>query len=117
MSVKSYKKKQGSIQNYSISNKLKKERKTTEEFEIMLASLSLEEIIALKLELCGKVLKGKIYGFNIYHTLPLIAKDAAIKYAISACRTKKTAAAFLGITYRRLKQLQKNYNIYGYFES
>ena len=35
--------------NYSISKKLKKERKSTEEFEVMLNNLSLEEIIALKL--------------------------------------------------------------------
>ena len=61
-------------------------------------------------------MKGKLYGFNIYNNLPIIAKDAAVKYAISACRTKKSAAAFLGITYRRLKQLQNEYNIYGYFE-
>tara|TARA_R100000008_G_C3477657_1_gene112202 strand:+ start:176 stop:526 length:351 start_codon:yes stop_codon:yes gene_type:complete len=111
-----YKKKEGSIQYYSISKKLKRERKVTEEFEIMLNNLPLEEIIALKLELASKVLKGKLYGLNIYQTLPMIAKDAALKYAISACKTKKSAAAFLGISYRRLTQLQKENNIKSYFE-
>jgi len=104
------------IKYYSISKKLKRERKTTEDFEVMLNGLSLEEIIALKLELSTKIIKGKLYGINIYKTLPLIAKDAALKYAISACKTKKSAAAFLGITYRRLKQLQSEYKIYSYFE-
>jgi len=104
------------IKYYSISKKLKRDNKITEEFEVMLNNLSLEEVIALKLELATKVMKGKLYGFNIYNNLPIIAKDAAIKYAISACRTKKSASAFLGITYRRLKQLQNEYNIYGYFE-
>jgi len=104
------------IKYYSISKKLKRERKITEDFETMLGGLSLEEIIALKLELASKILKGKLYGLNIYYTLPMIAKDAAVKYAISACKTKKSAAAFLGITYRRLKQLQSEYNIYGYFD-
>lgn len=109
-------KSQGTIKKYSISNKLKQERKITEDFEVMLNNLSLEEIIALKLEVATKVIKGKLYGTNIYHTLPLIARDAAVKYAISACRSKKSAAAFLGITYRRLVQLQKNNSIFSYFE-
>ena len=82
----------------------------------MLNNLSLEEIIALKLELASKVVKNKLYGINIYKTLPRISKDAALKYAISACRTKYSAAAFLGISYRRLKQIQRKYNIYGYFD-
>ena len=105
-----------SIKYYSISKKLKRSKLITEDFEVMLNNLSLEEIIALKLELASKVIRGKIYGLNIYNTLPAIAKDAAIKYAISACRTKKNAAAMLGISYRRLKQLQQQYNIYGYFD-
>ena len=105
-----------SIKYYSISKKLKREKKVNEEFEVMLNSLSLEEIIALKLELASKILKGKLYGLNIYNKLPTIAKDAAVKYAISACKTKRSAALFLGISYRRLKQLQKYNNIYGYFE-
>ena len=104
------------IKYYSISKKLKRDKKITEEFEVMLNSLSLEEIIALKLELATNVVKGKLYGLNIYNNLPAIAKDAAIKFAISACQTKQSAAAFLGISYRRMKQLQKRYNIYGYFE-
>jgi len=104
------------IKYYSISKKLKRENKTTEEFETMLNNLSLEEIIALKFELASKIVKGKLYGINIYNNLPIIAKDAAVKYAISACKTKKEAAAFLGISYRYLKNLQKKYNIYGYFE-
>ncbi len=108
--------KKESIKYYSISKKLKRNKLITEDFEVMLNNLSLEEIIALKLELASKIVRGKIYGLNIYNTLPAIAKDAAIKYAISACRTKKNAAAMLGISYRRLKQLQQQYNIYGYFD-
>ena len=103
--------KENSIKHYSISKKLKREKKVTEDFEVMFNNLSLEEVIALKLELSTKIIKGKLYGLNIYKTLPLIAKDAAVKYAISACKTKKSAAAFLGITYRRLKQLCGKYNL------
>jgi benzoyl-CoA reductase/2-hydroxyglutaryl-CoA dehydratase subunit BcrC/BadD/HgdB len=104
------------IKYYSISKKLKREKKITEEFEVMLNNLSLEEIIALKLELASKIIKGKLYGLNIYNNLPIIAKDAAVKYAFSACRTKTAAAAMLGISYRRLMQLQKEYNYSSFFE-
>jgi len=108
---------QGSLETYSISKKLKKNKKITEEFEVMLNGLTLEDIISLKLELSSNLIKGKLYGTNIYNVLPLIAKEAALKYAISACKTKSSAAVFLGISYRRLKQLQAEYNIYEYFEN
>ena len=110
-------KEKAEIKYFSISKKLKRERKITEEFEVMLNNISLEEIIALKLELASKVLKGKLYGINIYNTLPTIAKDAAVKYALSAARTKQSAAAMLGISYRRLMQLQKEFNYSNYFNN
>ena len=104
------------IKNYSISKKLKKEIKITEDFEVMLNNLSLEEIVALKLELASKIFKVKLYGLNLYNNLQIIAKNAAVKYAISACPTKISAAAMLGISYRQLKYLQNSQDIYGYFE-
>lgn len=110
-------KNQGSLEAYSISKKLKKKKKITEEFEVMLSGLTLEDIISLKLELSSNLIKGKLYGTNIYNVLPLIAREAALKYALSACKTKNSAAAFLGISYRRLKQLQADYNIYEYFKN
>ena len=39
---------------YSISNKLRTENKINERFEVMMSSLTLEEIIALRLELAAK---------------------------------------------------------------
>ncbi len=36
---------------YSFRNKVKKEKKITDDFEVMLNTLTIEEIIALKLEL------------------------------------------------------------------
>ena len=52
------KKIQGKNRYYSISNKLKKENKSHDEFEVMLNNLTLEEIIALKLELAAKSVGG-----------------------------------------------------------
>lgn len=100
---------------YSISNKLKAEGKTNTDFEVMLASLTLEEIIALKLELAAEAVNGKLYGFNIWKEIPNIAKDAVLKYAYSATRTKNEAAALLGINKSEFRKLLKKFNIVNWF--
>ena len=53
---------------YSISKKLKREGKSSEEFELMLNGLTLEDIIALKLELATKPFGGKCYGIPIWYS-------------------------------------------------
>ena len=73
---------------YSISNKLKSENKIDERFEIMLSSLTLEEIIGLRLELAAKSVNYKLYGLNIWHKVPDMVKDGVLKYVYSAARTK-----------------------------
>ena len=61
---------------YSISNKLKSEGKTNEAFEVMLNNLHLEDIIALKLELSARMVKNKLYGFNIWNNILNITREA-----------------------------------------
>ena len=82
---------------YSISNKLMSENKIDEKFEIMLSSLTLEEIIGLRLELAAKTVNYKLYGTNIWQKLPSIVQDGVLKYVYSAARTKGEMASFLGI--------------------
>ncbi len=106
----------GTVKNFSISKKLKSELKINEEFEIMLASLSLEEIIALKLELAAKAVNGYMYGIPIWYTLPTIVKDAVLKFSFSAARSKKEAARFLGIDIMSFNNLVNNYRIKSFFE-
>tara|TARA_B100000287_G_scaffold394952_1_gene409436 strand:+ start:16486 stop:16860 length:375 start_codon:yes stop_codon:yes gene_type:complete len=100
---------------YSIANKLKSEGKVNERFEIMLSSLTLEEIIGLRLELAAKTVNYKLYGANIWHSIQDIVKDGIIKYAYSAARTKREAASFLGIDINTFKKLLKKYNTTNYF--
>ena len=100
---------------YSISNKLKSEGKIDEKFEIMLSSLTLEEIIALRLELAAKAVNYKLYGANIWQNLPNIVQESVLKYAYSAARTKGEIASFLGINKSSLKKLLKKYDISNYF--
>jgi DNA-binding protein Fis len=100
---------------YSLSNKLRSEKKITEEFEVMMCSLTLEDIIALRLELAAKSVNHKLYGFKLWQTLPKIARDAVLKYAYSAARTKGEAASFLGITKSDLNKYLKKFDIKNFF--
>lgn len=105
----------GKNKNYSISKKLRKDRKSNEEFEIMVGALTLEEIIALKLELATKSISNRMYGFPIWHSLHNIVQDAVFKYAYSATRTKSEAMRFLGLQENWFHKLQKKYGIDDYF--
>lgn len=105
----------GKNKNYSITNKLRKERKSNDEFEIMLNNLSLEEVIALKLELATKNISNRMYGIPIWSSLLNIVQDAVFKYALSATRTQAEAMRMLGLKESDLHILKKKYKPKDYF--
>ena len=107
---------QGKNKHYSLINKLKREHKITDEFQVMFNCLSLEEVIALKLELASKSVGGKLFGFPILSSMHDVTKDAVLKYALSAARTKGEVARFLGIQKSDLNRLLKKYGTETYFE-
>jgi len=82
----------------------------------MLASLSLEDVIALKLELATKAANGYVYGIPIWHTIPTVIKDALLKFALSATRSRKEAARFLGLDIISFNNLVNKYKIKSFFE-
>ena len=100
---------------YSIANKLKFENKIDEKFEIMLSSLTLEEIIGLRLELGAKTVNYKLYGINIWSSIQDIVRHGILKYTYSAARTKGEMASFLGINKKLLNRLLNKYDITNYF--
>ena len=106
----------GKNSNYSLSKKLRNEEKTTEDFELILSHLSLEEVIGLKLELASKMFGGKCYGIPIFKSMRDIVNDAVLKYALSSCRTKKEAARFLGLSSQNFNKLLKKYNTESFFK-
>jgi len=107
----------GSNKNSSLANKLKKEKKINEEFEIMLAGLTLEEIIALKLELASKAVNGHLYGLPIWGSLPNITKDAVLKYLTSACKSQSDVARALGVSKNRLNEIYRKFKVKDYFNN
>jgi hypothetical protein len=116
MTYKKKKKTYKKNKNYSVLNKLLKEEKVTERFLVNLNLLSLEELIALKLEVSAKSSGGTVFGIPIWNSLRDICRDASLKFAISAARTKAEAATFLGISISTLKDYIKKYEVEEYFE-
>jgi len=102
--------------NHSVIRKLRKEGKLPEEMEIFVANLSLEDLIAIKLEMAGKPVNGKLFGIPIWKSAPFIIREALLKTAISVCKTKTESAAFLGIHPDKLNKLIKKYQIQSFFE-
>jgi len=106
---------EGKNKNYSLSRKLRREQRSSDEFEVMLNSLSLEEVIGLKLELASKVVNGKLYGMPLWRNLRNIVQDAAFKYAYSAARTQGEAMRLLGLQKAEFQKLVKKYSVTTYF--
>ena len=63
----------------------------------MLNQLTLEELIALKLEISSRSVNGKLYGFNLWYNIPRIAKEALLLFAVSATTNIIEAQTLLGI--------------------
>jgi len=99
------------MQEYSIIRKLRKQNKLTEEFEVMMNGIPLEDLIALKLELSSRSVGGKLYGFPLWYSLPDIVKEAVLSYTLIAAKSKKEAARFLGVNQEYLYRLIKKNNI------
>lgn len=101
---------------YSVAKQLRRKKRTTEQFEIMLNTLTLEEVIALKLELAAKAAGGSLYGVPIWTSLRTIVSDAVLKFALSATKTKLEASRFLGIDKDNFEKMLKKYETKSFFE-
>ena len=101
----------GFSRNLSFSNKLRKEGKSNEAFEIMLSTLTLEELLALKLECASRLTSGKLYGFNLWYNMVDIIKEALYNAVISIANSNKECTRILGINEQTLKNLKRRYNI------
>lgn len=103
------------IKNFSISEKLKAEKKSNEYFESMLCNLHLEDVIALRLELSYRNTGLLLYNLPLWKSLDYIIKDSLLKYSVSVNDSKKKSAEFLGLNLKEFKQYYLKYNIEKYF--
>ena len=77
--------------------------------------LSLEDLIAVKLELSANNINNRLYGFDLWRKSGHIMKEALLKFAVSTTTSKKNAARFLGISYSEFKRVSKLYQVKDYF--
>ena len=101
--------------NKSIIKKLKDQNKLNDNILTQINSLSIEDLIAVKLELSAAHLNNRLYGFDIWKQSNNIVKEALLKFAISTTKSKKDAARFLGLTYVEFKRVACKYNVDNYF--
>ena len=76
---------------------------------MMFSGLSLEEVLALKLELSSRLFKGKFFGLPIWKSLPYIIREATLKYALSVTKSKKDASRLLGLNLSEMNKMIKRY--------
>ena len=101
--------------NYSIIKKLKSEEKINDNTLNNINNISLEDLIAIKLELSANNINNRLYGFDIWRNTNSIVKEALLKFAISTTNSKKDAARFLGLTYSEFKKVQSKYKVEAFF--
>ena len=100
----------------SIISKLKDNNLVSDDLLVLVNNLSLEDIIALKLELSSRIVKNRFYGFDVWRNSKFIVQEAILKFAISATESKKDAARFLGLNYHTFLKLTKKYEIQKFFD-
>ena len=96
--------------NYSFIDLMEQEKRINKNFLNTLSTLSLEEAIAIKLELSIRSVNNKLYNFPLWSSMPNIARDAMLRYAMSACQSKRDMAKFLGIPINKFNDILKIYN-------
>ena len=103
--------------NYSFINLMKRNRRINENFMNVLSTLTLEEVIALKLETSIKNINNKLYNFPLWAAMPNITRDALLRYAMSACQSKRDMARFLGIPINKFNDIIKKYKTEELFDN
>ena len=109
------KKRRSKYKHKSVINKLLNNNIINESNLTFIDSMSLEDLIAVKLELSARYINNKLYAFNLLSNTNRLVKEAIIKFAISATQSKMDAARFLGIDYEGLRKLVNEYDLQDYF--
>ena len=102
--------------NKSVILALKAKNLLNDSLLVGINSLSLEDLIAIKLELSANHINNRPYGFDIWRKSGYIIKEALLKFALSTTNSKKDAARFLGLTYSDFKKAVKQYKVTNFFE-
>jgi hypothetical protein len=101
---------------YSISRILREQKKSNDFLELMIGNLTLEELIALKLEVAFRSVPTPVYGIPVWKATPKLARDAVLKFALSVSGSKLMAARLLGMNNREFANYINKYEILDYYK-
>ena len=108
--------KRSTTSSKSVIKKLTHEGVASNDLLVLINSMTLEDLIAVKLELSCSHVNNRLYGLDIWNKACYIVKEALLKFAISTTQSKMDAARFLGITYLEFRTAVKKYDINSYFD-
>ena len=114
--MKKSSKKNLTTKNKSVIIALKAQNLLNDSMLVGINSLSLEDLIAIKLELSANHINNRPFGFDIWRKSGYIIKEALLKFALSTTNSKKDAARFLGLTYNDFKKAIRKYKVTTFFE-
>lgn len=103
--------------NLSVIQKFKEQNKINDETLVILNTFTIEDLIAIKLELSANNINNRLYGLDIWKKSDYIIKDAMLKFAVSTTKSKKDAARFLGVSYSEFNSLYKRYELEKFFNN
>ena len=101
--------------NKSVISKLTNEGFLDNTVLVTINNITLEDLIALKLELSVRPISNRLYGLPIWDNLPNIIQEAVLKYAVSATRSQGEAMRFLGLKQTHFSKLMHKYKIDSFF--
>jgi len=87
------------------------QRFENKDFELVLSSLTLEELITAKLELSARGLNGKLFVYPIFKNINQITKESLVRFSLRFCNSQKQAASLLGLSVTEFKSYIKKYNL------
>ena len=114
--MKKSSKKNLTTKNKSVILALKAKNLLNDSLLVCISNLTLEDLIAIKLELSANHINNRPYGFDIWRKSGYIIKEALLKFALSTTNSKKDAARFLGLTYSDFKKAIRKYKVTTFFE-
>lgn len=90
---------------------LRKNKRVSKDLEALVANLTLEELIHLKLLISANSMAGTPYGLKIWKSISKIAKDAVFKFAVGQFHSEKASASFLGLNLKDFRALKDKYGL------
>ena len=111
MSWNAKKESTGTNKNYSVIKILRREGKINKNFLSTLDNVTIEELIAIKLELSARAAGGYLYGFPLISSIEHMVKEGIYRFALSCTKSKKEAARCIGLTPREFRHRMKKYDI------